>query len=357
MPDWTAIAHPGLEPVVARELEEAGVAVQLEPGAVTFSADLAQAAALAHRLRTPDRLLVTVARGPARSYEQLSALVRKADWTRYLRPHGSVEVRATARASRLHHREAVQKKVELALRDALRGAGPPHRGASLTQRVQVRLDDDVATLTVCAGGELLHRRGWRGHAGKAPLRENLAASLLIAAGWDGDEALLDPFCGSGTICIEAALLAQGRSPFVGRRLACSEWPAMRRGLPADRSPAPLQVPIVGADREPRALTAAQAQARAARVSVGWLHLDVAEVEAPAPTGLVVANPPYGKRLGDDVRGVYATFGHTLRERFGGWRACFIAPSPDLARRVDRGVMQLTTFHNGGTPVGVYALEL
>jgi len=357
MTDWTAIAHPGLEPVVARELEEAGLRVQVEPGAVTFSAELAQVAALAHQLRTPDRLLVTVARGPARSYEQLSALVRKADWTPYLRPHGPVEVRATARVSRLHHREAVQKKVELALRDALRGAGRPQRGASLTQRVQVRLDDDIATLTVCAGGELLHRRGWRSRAGKAPLRENLAASMLIAAGWDGDEALLDPFCGSGTICIEAALLAQGRSPFVGRRLACSEWPALRRGLPAERAPARLAVSIVGADREPQAIAAAQAQARAAQVSVEWLNLDVAEVEPPAPAGLVVANPPYGKRLGDDVRGVYSTFGHTLRERFGGWRACFLSPSPDLARRVDRGVMQLTTFHNGGTPVGVYALEL
>lgn len=354
---WTAIAHPGLEPVVSRELEQRGVAAEVEAGAVVFRASLEQGAALAHSLRTPDHLRCAVIEGPARSYEQLSALVRKADWRPFLRPRGPVEVRVSARSSKLHHRDAVARKVEHALRDALRGAGRPARSPGVAQRVEVRLVDDVATVSLSAGGDLLHRRGWRSRAGKAPLRENLAASLLVAAGWDGEEALVDPFCGSGTILIEAGLMAQGRSPFVGRTLACVGWPALERWRPPAPRARPVEVALVGSDREPRALLAAQEQARAAGVSVEWLHRDVAEADAPAPTGLVVTNPPYGKRLGENVRGVYATFGRTLRERFGGWRALFLAPSPDLARRVDRAAWPLTTFQNGGVRVGAYVLEL
>ena len=105
------------------------------------------------------------------------------------------------------------------------------------------------------------------------------------------------------------------------------------------------------------VAAADAQARAAGVSVRWQHLDVREVEPPAPTGVVVTNPPYGRRLGENVRGVYVTFGHVLRERFAGWRAVFLSPTPDLARRVDRHAERITAFSNGGTKVGVYGLEL
>ena len=155
--------------------------------------------------------------------------------------------------------------MERTLADAVRGAGPA-RGATVAQRVQVRLVDDLAEVSLCTGGELLHRRGWRSEAGRAPLRENLAASLLLIAGWEGDEALVDPFCGSGTLGIEAALLATGRSPFVGRALACSVWPALGRFSVHLPPPTPLEVPIQGSDREPQALLAAQEQTRRAGVS-------------------------------------------------------------------------------------------
>ena len=357
MLDWTAIAHPGLEAVVARELADAGRAPVLDRGAVTFQASLEDGAALAGRLHTPDRLLLRVVQGPARSYEQLAALVRRADWTPYLRARMPIEVAVSSRKSKLRHRDAVSRKVERALADALRGAGPTPKGKLPTQRVQVRLDEDHAEVSICAGGELLHRRGWRSRAGKAPLRENLAASLLFIAGWEPGEALLDPFCGSGTLPIEAALLAQRAGPFVGRTLACAAWPACKGPAAPPRRPGAADELLVGSDREPKALAAADAQGRAAGVLVRWQHLDVREVEPPAPTGVVVTNPPYGRRLGENVRGVYVTFGHVLRERFAGWRAVFLSPTPDLARRVDRHAERITAFSNGGTKVGVYGLEL
>lgn len=357
MRDWSAIAHPGLEPVVARELAQAGVEPHVEPGFVRFQATLEQGASLAHRLRTPDRILLKMATGKAKSYDQLVGVLRQADWKAVLRPRQPLKVVVSARASRLHRRDAVSAKVERALADAVRGAAPA-RGHTVAQRVQVRLVDDHAEVSICAGGDLLHRRGWRSQAGRAPLRENLAASLLLIAGWEGDEALVDPFCGSGTIGIEAALLATGRSPFVGRTLSSSVWPALGSFSPRLPPPQPLQVPIQVSDREPQALLAAEDQAQAAKVrGLSWLQLDVADVEPNAPTGVVVANPPYGKRLGNNVGGVYATFGRTLRDRFGGWRAVFLAPTPALARKVDRGAHRITHFSNGGTPVGVYGVEI
>lgn len=353
MPTWTAIAPPGLEPVVARELTLCDVSGQVEPGGVSFDAPLTAGALLAARLRCPSRLLCVVARGKARSLDELAVLVRKVDWAPFLVRGSEPEVSVNSRQSRLHFTGAIERKVGFALKDACRGLRP---GPASPQRVQVRIDDDLATVSIDAGGELLHLRGWRLSAGKAPLRENLAACMLLAAGWAGDEALVDPFCGAGTLPIEAALLACDRPPWTDRRFAFETWPALARAkLRREANPVRSGVPILGADHHAESLLKAADNARRARVDVQWLHMDVARLEAPAPTGLVVANPPYGDRLGQQVQGVYTAFGRTLRERFGAWRAIFLAPDRALATRVHRDAERVTVFSNGGIKVGLYAL--
>ena len=353
MPSWYAAAPPGLEPVIARELAAHGHAGSAVPGGVSFEATVATGALLAARLRCPSRLVCVVAEGRARSLEELAGLVRKADWSPYLLRGSEPDVAVSCKRSRLHFTGAIERKVGFALKDRCRGLPP---GSNGPQRVSVRIEDDVATVSIDAGGELLHLRGWRLAAGKAPLRENLAACMLLAAGWTGDEALVDPFCGSGTLPIEAALLAAGRPPWTDRRFAFEDWPALR-STPLDRS-FPLcgaALPILGADHHADSLLKARDNARRARVDVQWRHCDVAELEPPAATGLVVANPPYGNRLGQAVQGVYTTFGHTLRRQFRGWRAVFLAPDAGLAARVDRRAERLTTFSNGGTRVGLYSI--
>jgi putative N6-adenine-specific DNA methylase len=344
---WTATAHPGLEPVVARELAALGVEGRPEAGAVTFSLSLEDGADLAHRLHTPDRVLVQVARGPARSLDELAALVRRADWKHHIGRFGEVEVKASGRGSKLRHRETVEKKVARAIEDARRKLRPLRGPRPTTQRVQVPID---------AGGEHLHRRGWRRTPVKAPLRENLAASLLVLAGWDPAEPLLDPFCGSGTVLVEAGLMARGRGPFIDRRLACRDWPALARWSPDGRPPRPVRPRLAGSDRSPDALLAAESNASRAGVDATWRRLDVSEVEPDGAAGLVVTNPPYGKRLGESVGGVYAALGRALRGPLEGWRALFLAPTPELARKVDRRAERLTGFSNGGVSVGVWALD-
>jgi len=302
-----------------------------------------------------------VGEGPARSLQELASLIGRLDWEPFLSPHASIEVHATTRQARLRHRDTAARKVQHALADkqrALRRRSPPFRGRPPTLKVHVHLHGDQAEVSVDAAGELLHRRGWRAVPGRAPLRENLAACLLQIGGWQGDEAFVDPFCGVGTIPIEAALAAAGHGPFGRRTFSCDAWPGAR--LPAQRRRAPPfhpTHPIVGADRETMALGRCTEHAAAAGVSLRWQQTDVADLEAPAPTGLIVTNPPYGKRLGERVGGVYATFGRTLRARFVGWRALFLSPTDALAQKVHRDVTRITRFSNGGTKVGVYAIEL
>jgi putative N6-adenine-specific DNA methylase len=363
-PAWFASCPPGLELAVEAELRahplSAARTLAVEAGGVAFQAPHGVGARLATELATPSRLLLRVAEGRVQRLEDLARLVRGVDWSPFLDPRdpGLLEQLGVAiggQGSRLRHRERSEEKLRLALADALRGRRlGAHAERGPAQHLLLRLEGDRAQLSLCAGGELLHRRGWRQEAGGAPLRENLAACLLWMAGWTGDEALLDPFCGAGTIPIEAARMATGRSPFVGRRLACEAWPGV--ALAPARPRLPLSVPVVGADRDAAALEMAAANARRAEVSVRLLLRDVAQIEAPAPRGLVVANPPYGHRLGQDVREVYAWLGRRLRGPLAGWRALFLSPSAELAARVDRRARCLCTFQNGGLRVGVWAVE-
>lgn len=352
-----AAAPPGLEPVVARELSALGIEGRVEPGGVAFRGPLALAA-LAERLWTPSRLQVELIRGPARTLEELDRLARRVDWAAFLPRGGSVEVEAAARQSRLRFREAVQRKLLLVLRDALgRPREAPREGQAVEQILRVRLDQDEATLSLDAGGELLHRRGWRLQPGRAPLRETTAACLLEMAGWEGDEALVDPFCGAGTIPIEAARRAAGRLPGVGRGYAFQRWPALsgrlpRPSPPASAGPAPA---ILGADRDPGAIQAAVENGGRAEARVDWRRVDLAALEPAAPFGLVVTNPPWGGRVGD-AGAAYELLGRALEGPLRGYRAIFLAPGAEQARRVHRRARALTRFRAGGQPVGVFVWE-
>lgn len=368
MPTWFAVIPPGLEPVLAAELAQLhppglGRVAQV-PGGVRFEAPLATGARLCASLRSPSRVLLELVSGPAASYDALAEQVRRVDWRPFLHPWSPLEVASTSRASRLHFRDANQKRVAHAIADALRGPRLPSlrdRRPPLTQRVQVRIEEDQATISIDASGELLHIRGWRKVSGKAPLRENLAAALLLKAGWRGDEPLVDPFCGSGSFCIEAALLAAGRPPWTDRRFAWQDWPALARERAPDhrrpRHPAPPSVTIVGSDRSGEALAGALENATRAGVNLSWIQRDVSALEPPPGVGLVIANPPYGERLGQQVDGVYRAFGRSLRERFAGWRVLFLSPSAALAGQVHRDARSIGTFSNGGLRVGIWALSL
>lgn len=356
MPTWTATVAPGLEPVLARELAHFDLEPTVVPGHLRFQAPLGLGIALANRLHTPTRLLLQVGRSKAKTYEQLAQRVRSMKWGDYLRPRDSVEVSISSSGSRLRHRKAVEKKLGNAIFDSLRGKPLPPPRASRprrTQRVQARLAKDELTVSIDVAGELLHRRGWRREAGKAPIRENLAAAMLMAAGWDPGEPLVDPFCGSGTVLIEAALIAAGRGPCPDRALAADAWPGRPPHLPQLASPPRRPACLLGADKHAPAISQSRNNARRAGVDVEWVEQEVSALRAPAESGLIVTNPPYGQRLGKSVRGVYAALGAALQGPFAGWRVAFLSPHAELASAVHPDAQPLTTFSNGGTRVGLY----
>lgn len=358
MSRWFAVVPPGLEPVVARELSWLGVKGSTTTGGVAFEATIEEGAQLCTVLRTPARLLLRIATKDTRSLRALAQFVGGVDWERFLHPRAAINVVASCHRSRLYRRDIVAQKVETVLKSILRRRASTHRGRPprLTQRILIRIDNDQATLSIDAGGELLHRRGWRTSSVRAPIRENLAAAMLIAAGWQGDEALLDPFCGSGTIPIEAALMAAQRMPWTARSFAWEEWPIMGGQRPRRERGSRVSVSIVGSDQDAPSIVACTENAERAGVSVDWRLQQVTDIVAPSPFGLIVTNPPYGRRLGQRIRGVYVRFGQTLQERFSGWRVAFLAPNERLAKAVHPNVQRLTTFPNGGIRVGLFIIE-
>ena len=233
----------------------------------------------------------------------------------------------------------------------------------------MRIRGPEVTLSADAVGSPLHRRGYRKATAKAPLRENLAATVLVAAGWNPEEeALADPMCGAGTFSIEAALMAQDLPP--GRRLrpAVVEWPAFpRKGWAQlqrqmEASLGELSQPIFASDRDQGAIRAATSNSERAGVSrvLEFRNCSLSDPWEGLPEqGLVVVNPPYGKRIGEKgrIHGLYAHFGKALRQRYAGWRLAVVCPDKALAGRLAPGIEEVTRFKNGGLGVGLFVGEI
>ncbi|GMV40513.1 MAG: RNA methyltransferase [Myxococcales bacterium] len=331
-----AVTIPGLEPLTAAELRALGASgVAATGGGVTFSGspELLWRANL--ELRTATRILLRVGAIDASSLDALRRNAATVPWGRLLGPVGDLRVAATCHASRIYHTGAAAQRVEAAIREAtaaMPGAPPV--------TVVARIHKDRCTLSVDSSGEPLHRRGWRQETAKAPLRETLAAALLAFAGWSGDTPLVDPLCGSGTIAIEAALLAMRRPPGAGRSFAFMSWPGFDaarwealRGESLGRALDAPPVPIQASDRDAGAVEATRRNAERAGVAA-HLRIDVravSAVEPSAPGGLVACNPPYGGRMGGpDLRNLYAALGNLLRGPLRGYGLALLTTDRTLA---------------------------
>ena len=309
-------------------------------------------------LRTASRVLVRVARFRATAFFELERHARRIPWERFLTDGVAPEFRVTARKSRLYHSDAIAQRLAKAA-----GAGRERSvpSGAPAQLFVVRAFQDEFEISADSSGELLHLRGYRQALAKAPLRETLAAALILAAEWDGSEPLVDPFCGSGTIAIEGALLARRIAPGAHRDFAFARWPghdarewatlraeAGRAALV--RSPAP----IIASDRDAGAIAAASANAARAGVSndVELARRALSALEAPAMPGLVATNPPYGVRVspGADVRNLYAQFGKVLRARCPGWKVALYVANSGLRAATGISLKPEFATSNGGIRV-------
>ena len=368
--DCFAACALGLEPILAAELRSLavhGLEVQMEePGGIGFGAGLEGLYAANLHLRTASRVLARIGGFHASAFHELERRGRALPWERFLAPGTGVAFRVTSRKSRLYHQDAIAERLLGVAAERVPGvraavAGADDEAGTGAQVFVVRLFRDECTVSVDSSGELLHRRGYRLATTKAPLRETLAAAMLLAAGWDGAAPLLDPMCGSGTIPIEAALLARRLPPGLQRRFAFEDWPgfesdrwqrlrvgATERMLP--RAPAP----IAGSDRDQGAILAATANAARAGVEgdVGFRRAAISALEPPGEAGWLVTNPPYGVRVGERarLRNLFAQLGNVARRRCPGWRIVLLSAHADLERQTGLPLERTLATLNGGIRV-------
>jgi putative N6-adenine-specific DNA methylase len=393
-----ASTAPGLESIAAGELKSLGARGRQEIGGVAFAGDLDRLYETNLWLRTASRVVVRLGQFHASTFYELERRAKKLPWSDFLPGSGPVRLRVTCRKSKLYHSDAVAERVMAAISESAsrsisvsaegfndergdaenaeeaehaeeetRETGIENQGAQL---FIVRIVHDEVEISADSSGELLHRRGYRKEVAKAPLRETLAAAMLLASGWRRGEPLLDPMCGSGTIPIEAALLARGIAPGLQRKFQFMSWPTFDEALWNERlenarsSSTDSTEKIRGSDRDAGAIQAAARNAERAGVadtiqySTQAVSASIAELEDVAKgTGWILTNPPYGVRMGesDDLRNLYARLGTELRTKQG-WRAGILTSDAALIRQTRLSLVPRFSTSNGGIPVSFLVSE-
>jgi putative N6-adenine-specific DNA methylase len=324
MPRFDLIATTtfGLEAVVARELERLGYTnLRTLDGKVHFSGDERDIARCNMWLRSADRLLIRVGEFPAADFGALFDRTVDLPWSDYLPVDAQFPVSGRSVQSKLHAVPVVQGCVKKAIVESLKKKYNRFRfdesGAEF--RVEISLLRDVATLTIDTSGDGLHKRGYREYVGLAPVRETMAAGLIQLSYWNRERPFIDPFCGSGTLPIEAALIGRNIAPGSSRSFVAEDWPwldrAMWREVRAEardlRMPR-LPEPILGFDHDPAALRLSERGAAEAGVSgdIRFRIQEISELKTSREYGVIICNPPYGERLGEpeEVEAVYRELG-------------------------------------------------
>jgi putative N6-adenine-specific DNA methylase len=302
----------------------------------------------------------------------LYALVHAIDWHRLFLPSCTLRVDVTATRSPLTSLEFATLRIKDAVCDRMRaerGTRPSIDKRAPDIRVYAYLTEREATVYLDTSGEPLFKRGYRRDTDEAPLRENLAAGLIALSGWSADSPLLDPMCGSGTIVIEAAMIAAGRAPGLARtfgfqKLAWYDGPAWQRIKQTARDrvrPAPSAPMIFGSDIAGGALAMAKSNLAAAQAA-DFVRLELAnalERPAPAPSGILVANPPYGVRLADreKLAAFYPRLGDSLKRRFAGWTAYLFSGDMRLPKLIGLKAARRTPLFNGALDCRLFAFPL
>ena len=376
-----AVCTPGLEPIAAQELDQLGLmgicsssrsetsptedGSPSEYGGIEFQGSIHDVYRANLNLRTASRVLVRLGQFYASAFPELRRKVSRLPWGNYLASERPIALRVTCQKSRLYHETAVAERVAGAIGDRLGKPSPVHKyqedsGTDLPQLIVIRLVDNLCTISIDSSGALLHRRGYRLATAKAPLRETLASAMVMASGWDKISPLLDPFCGSGTIPIEAALLARRVPAGYRRRFAFMDWPHFDSKfwdkLLADAGKAIVSdIPeIIGSDRDIGAIRAAQANAERAGVAgrIEFSARAISAIDPPSGPGWIITNPPYGVRVSkmNDLRNLYAQFGKVMRAKCPGWQVTMICDRVQFIRSTglafDKGIPTM----NGGLKV-------
>lgn len=359
---WIASAAFGMEGLTGRDLKRLGAedVRVLNVGGAEFSGTLESAMKANLWLRCADHISLVVGEFPARSFEELFEGIRRIEWADYLARDSAFPVRARCVKSVLMSQTDTQKIVKKAVVEKLKGAYGVSwfEETGATVQIDVSIRGDVATVSLDASGEPLSRRGYRTWNGEAPLRETLAAALILTSGWHPWQPLYDPCCGTGTLLIEAAFIALNRAPGLRRPFAMEKWPfadvsalerVRREAQSRSDEGQQREIRIAGSDIDPEAIELARRHIRQAglgrRIEVEVM--DMRDVVLKGEPGAIVANPPYGERIGDRrVAHVVARQLGELSRRCPGWNVYAFSADMGFEREFGRRADRRRRFYNG-----------
>ncbi|MFE4107572.1 THUMP domain-containing class I SAM-dependent RNA methyltransferase [Almyronema epifaneia] len=373
MAQYFATVARGLEALAATELENLG-AKQVTPGfcGVEFVGDRPLLYRVNLWARLPFRILCQLGEFACQDADDLYRGVQKIDWSLYLTPDHTLAVTATGKTQQLNHSHFTALRVKDAIVDQQQltvGQRSSIDTEAPDVRVNVHIYRDRCTVSLDSSGESLHRRGYRPAMGDAPLKETLAAALIQLSDWQPDLPFFDPLCGSGTLPLEASLIALKIAPGLYRdRFGFETWPDFDIDLldqllkeADDCQLEQLPAPISGSDRNPEVIQ--QARTNATNCGVGdqvtFSLTDLEAVEAPSDRGVLLCNPPYGERLGDDadLGAFYRLLGDVLKQRFKGWTAYVLSGNKSLASYIGLKSSQRFAVFNGALPCQLMKYEL
>ncbi|KKO50531.1 23S rRNA methyltransferase [Arsukibacterium sp. MJ3] len=365
MLEFWALTSKGVEELLADEIRHHhGEVIKVSMGVVRFKAELNSAYQLCLWSRLATRIMRLIQSEAVTAESDLYQIARKIDWPQLMTIRQTLAVDCVGKHATIDNSQFGGMRLKDAIVDQFReetGQRPDVDRLNPDMRFQVRLEKNFFHFLQDFSGPSLHQRGYRAGQGEAPLKEHLAAALLKRSGWTVDKPLFDPFCGSGTIIIEAALQALNKAPGLQReRFAFEGWPGHRASVwqqlkvaaKAEERSLPAQILCYGSDNDERAL--AKARQNVARAGVAdYIKIDYADATAlgnavSASPGVIVTNPPYGERLGDlpTLIPLYSKFALALKQHYQGWRLAIITSNADLLRSLRLSKSKTYKFTNG-----------
>lgn len=349
MPQFFASTSIGLADVLEKEIQDLGLRIILKmKGGVIFESNWQGVYALNLRSRFASRVLKPVLEFPAYNLEDLYHNIRKHDFTKYIEPNQTMTVEAKIEESAIHDQRMVAMKVKDAVVDQFReayGVRPDVDNKNASLRIHVKAFKNQFYVSVDTSGDSLFKRGYRVATGEAPMKENLAAGLLALAEWDRKSPVIDPMCGSGTILIEAALMAMNVAPgLLRKKFAFQDFKGFSDEVwnevveeAASEANDELDFMFYGFDHDKEVLKMAKMNAKNAGVDhvIEFKREVVTLLKKPVEQGIIVTNPPYGARIGeeDNLKDVYRDFAHTLKNEFKGWPAWILAGNKELIKEL------------------------
>jgi putative N6-adenine-specific DNA methylase len=373
MNQYFATVARGLETLAAQELEQLG-AHAVVPGfcGAAFEGDRTLLYRVNLWARLPFRILMKLGEFPCKDAEDLYRGIQTIDWSLYLTPDMTLAVNATGKSEQLNHTHFTALQVKTAIVEQQQETVGDRSDVELQApdvQISVHIDRDVCTVSLDSSGKSLHRRGYRPAVGAAPLKESLAAALIQLSGWQPEQLFYDPLCGSGTLPLEASLKALNIAPGLFREhFGFETWldadlPLLEQLIQdAEASQRDtLPAPIWGSDRDEAVIEQAIVNATNCGVlkHVYFAPIDLADVAAPADSGVLFCNPPYGERLGrdSDLGAFYKQLGNVLKQRFKGWTAFVLSGNKELSQSIGLKSSQRIAVLNGTLPCQLMKYEL